>query len=191
MKQVASMKYLFIILLICFTNTTSFASNQVVAGLSISFPDKIQYNKTRSEQFFRKVPQDIISNISSFEIYENNNFSIYKTTYNSGVAYSLDVGASGAISNELGLRKTNNVKKSIQSLKVSGFDARRISITYDVQGGKMASETLLIYDSATGRLWMIMFALSKRQPLNPFASYNLDVERADVSAILNSVGVIR
>ena len=125
------------------------------------------------------------------EIYESNNFVILKTTYNDGVVYILDDVANGAMSNELGLRKTTNVKKTIHSLKVSGFDARRTSMTFDVQGGKMASETLLVFNPATGRSWMIIFVLSKKQPLNPFANYNLDVERADASAILNSVKVIR
>jgi hypothetical protein len=191
MKQIFSVKGVCIILLICFIPGVSFSGDQVIAGLSILSPNKIQYNTIRSKQFWAKIPQNIKSRIASHEIYESKDFEILKLIFKHGMPYSLDDSANKAISNELALRKTTNVNKSIHSLRVSGFDARRISMTYDVRGGKIANESLLIFDSATRRVWMIMFALAKKKPLNPFANYNLDVERAEASAILDSVGVIR
>ena len=191
MKQIFPIMGVCIILLICFIPGLSFADNQVIAGLSILSPNKIQYNTIRSKQFWAKIPQNIKSQIVSYEIYESKNFEIRKFIFKHGMPYNLDDSSNGAVSNELALRKTSNVKKSIYPLKVSGFDARRISMTYDVKGGKMATESLYIFDSATGRVWMIMFALAKKKPLNLFTNYNLDVECAEASAILDSVGVIR
>ncbi len=166
------------------------AHNQVVAGLSISCSDEIQYNQSRSKSFWAKIPPNIKNQLNSYEIYESKDFEIRKTIFKPGIPYNLDVGANGAIENELALRKTFNVNKLISPVKISGIDARRISLTYDVSAGKMATETLLVFDPASGGLWMITFALAKNKPLNPFSDYNLDAERAEASKILNSVKLI-
>jgi hypothetical protein len=175
----------------CFAFGVSFADNQVIAGLSILSPNNIQYNTVRSKQILAKIPQNIKSQIVDYEIYESKDFEIHKFIFKHGMRYNLDERVNGAISNELALRKVTNVKKLILPLKVSGFDARRISMVYDVKGGKMATESLYIFDSATGRGWMIMFAMAKKKSSNPFVTYNLDIERAEASSILDSVEVIR
>jgi hypothetical protein len=137
------------------------------------------------------VTQDVRSKIRSYKMFETKDpgVGITRIEHITGAEYDLELGASNAISSVVKSFDMINVEKSIQSLRVSGFDARRYSMTADVKGDKCALEGLIIYDPNPGFVWLVTFFMCKDRPLNPFKDFNLNAERAEASKALNSISI--
>lgn len=83
-----------------------------------------------------------------------------------------------------------NFKQKVIQTKISGHDARLVSIQADRWGGKIGVESLIIYNQRNNTMWQLQLLFGKKKGINPFKSLNIETEQNYSKILLKSVKVL-
>ncbi|MOA25437.1 hypothetical protein D3C78_1461620 [compost metagenome] len=116
-----------------------------------------------------------------------NEASIIKITYDSAVIPSLDGAAQGIVSNITGMEGIKNLRQTIQPTKVSGRNARRISITAERWNGMIGVEALVVETNKSNTITQIQLIFAAKNSVTLFGV--LTKQREYALKVIESISI--
>jgi hypothetical protein len=166
------------------------ATPQIVGGISIEYPGSFMPGNVLAQSVMGQQAPDAKGQIRSVEAFvapangDTTEVSIVKTVYRQAASIDLDGAAIGAVNRMRGFDGVSHFRHEVRSYGVSGLDARRVSVTAVSRVGPFAIEALLFAEKNTGRLYVIMCAVGRRQTLD------LELARRAASSTLATVRLL-
>lgn len=170
---------------------TKAIAEQNVDGLLIEYPSSFILDMEKSESLIAGLPVEFQPAIKSLYIYDApgregiHEASITKITYGPRITPSLDGGAQGIISRITKMDGVKNVRHTIQPIRLSGRNARRVSITADRWTGMIGVEALVAESSKVNTVTQIQLIFGAKKSITLFGV--LTSQREYAQKVLDSI----